>query len=244
MKKFIQSLIFFLATVTTVTAQQGTTLKGNVKDPAGQPVEAATITLLESNSKKLIKIGTTDKAGNFEIIQLPAAAILVQVSAIGFESFNSNEVKLGDNAIVELPPVQLKAAEKNLQGVTVTARKPMVATIWAASAASCSARNCTCRGVPVEPDVTFKWHIPGFNNAGDGGGTPEPSSAISTVPSRQVRRTATMSPIPRAGAWSSGGLGGAWAARSRSAANDHSRPEATSRTASSPPRVAATASQC
>lgn len=126
MKKFIQSLIFFLATVTTVTAQQGTTLKGNVKDPAGQPVEAATITLLESNSKKLIKIGTTDKAGNFEIIQLPAAAILVQVSAIGFESFNSNEVKLGDNAIVELPPVQLKAAEKNLQGVTVTARKPMV----------------------------------------------------------------------------------------------------------------------
>lgn len=126
MKKILPTLIAFLYCITALHAQQGATLKGKVQDPTGQPVEAATITLFENISKKLIKIGTTDKQGNFEIIQLPAAILSVQISAIGYESYNSSEVKLSENAIQELPLIQLKAAEKSLQAVTVTARKPMV----------------------------------------------------------------------------------------------------------------------
>jgi outer membrane receptor protein involved in Fe transport len=126
MKKLLPTFLSLLFSVTSLMAQQGISLKGKVVDAGGMAIEAATITLLESTSKKLIKIGTTDKTGSFELFQLPAMVVLVQVSVVGFESYQSEAVQLGENEMVELPVIVLKNAEKSLQAVTVTARKPMV----------------------------------------------------------------------------------------------------------------------
>jgi hypothetical protein len=101
MKKLLPTFLSLLFSVTSLMAQQGISLKGKVVDAGGMAIEAATITLLERTSKKLIKIGTTDKTGSFELVQLPAMVVLVQVSVVGFESYQSEAVQLGENEMVE-----------------------------------------------------------------------------------------------------------------------------------------------
>ncbi len=126
MKVFFITVLALLVAVTGAMAQNSTILKGRVTDQQNLPIQAATITLLEDSSKKLIKIGTTDKEGRFEFQQLPATFILVQISAIGFDSYATVVQPLKENTEQELPAIPLKQADKNLQAVTVTAKKPMV----------------------------------------------------------------------------------------------------------------------
>lgn len=126
MKKIISLAVSLLFLATTLSAQVAHSVKGIISDEKDQGIEAATISVLESTGKKLLKIGTTDKDGKFEINQLPSGSILIQVTAIGFEAYNSNAYVLSDGKLLELPAIRLKAAQKDLQAVTVTARKPMV----------------------------------------------------------------------------------------------------------------------
>jgi outer membrane receptor protein involved in Fe transport len=125
MKKISTIIILLLLGFTSLMAQNTRKLKGKITDQSNQPIEAATITLSDS-SNKLIKIGTTDKEGKFELQSLPNTYILVQISAVGYETIRYPVQNLNEKAELEIPAIQLKPADKNLQAVTVTARKPMV----------------------------------------------------------------------------------------------------------------------
>lgn len=107
-------------------AQNSSAIRGSVQNSQQQAIEAATVSILENGTNKLIKIGTTNKDGLFEVGQLPATTILIQITAVGYNIYNSDAHTLKEGTALELPVIQLSAAGKSMEAVTVTARKPMV----------------------------------------------------------------------------------------------------------------------
>lgn len=107
-------------------AQNDTKITGAVLDDTGQPIEAATVTVLQHPSKKLLKISTTGKDGKYELLGLNADSILIEISAIGFATSTIGPNAVGQTPELSIPAVRLAIADSKLQAVTVTARKPMV----------------------------------------------------------------------------------------------------------------------
>ncbi|HEY8397286.1 MAG TPA: TonB-dependent receptor, partial [Flavihumibacter sp.] len=107
-------------------AQNSSAIRGSVQNSQQQAIEAATVSILENGTNKLIKIGTTNKDGLFEVGQLPATTILIQITAVGYNPYNSEAHTLKEESTLELPLIQLSVAGKSMDAVTVTARKPMV----------------------------------------------------------------------------------------------------------------------
>ena len=103
-------------------------ISGNITDTRNQPVVAATITLLKADSSRsLVKTAISNKAGAFEIAQLAAGRYLLSISAVGFAAAESPAVELAAGKMrILVPVIQMAAATKELKGVTVTARKPLI----------------------------------------------------------------------------------------------------------------------
>ncbi len=111
-----------------LAAQNNAKITGQVKDAAGKPLNAATISLLRSADSSLVKAEVSDAGGNFEIIGVAAGSYFVTASHTSFQRINSNvfTVNAGDNFTV--PAMTLTSGDKQLQGVTVTGtyKKPLI----------------------------------------------------------------------------------------------------------------------
>ncbi len=108
---------------------QGKTGKitGTITDASQKPIEAATVQLLKADNKTLIKAAVTNKQGLYEIEKIAAGKYILSVSAVAFTSKNTEAVELtADKMSVQVPAIQLAASSKELSGVTVTARKPLI----------------------------------------------------------------------------------------------------------------------
>ncbi len=90
-------------------------------------VEGATVELLRSKDSSLAKTAIADKNGAVEIEGITPSTYLFRISAVGFAPTYSEafEVKEGQTATV--PSIKIAAKiEDQLQGVTVSARKPFI----------------------------------------------------------------------------------------------------------------------
>jgi iron complex outermembrane recepter protein len=118
------------AAVITATAHAQTkpgAISGTISNAANQPVDAATIQLLNAADKKLVKTAITDKAGVFTFDKIAAGKYLISISALGFEKKQTATVEVtAANTTVALPAVQLVAAAKGLSAVTVVSNRPFI----------------------------------------------------------------------------------------------------------------------
>jgi hypothetical protein len=89
------------------------------------PLPGATIQVFRATDTVLLKLGISNKEGQFDLTTLPTSEVLVKVSAVGYSEWWSQKtaLKAGNNAI---PTIQLQPAVKTMEGVTVVAKKPMV----------------------------------------------------------------------------------------------------------------------
>jgi outer membrane receptor protein involved in Fe transport len=102
-------------------------LKGRVLSPAKQGIEAATVMLLNAGDSALVKTNITDATGEFTFSQLKAGRYFVRVSASGFKPGASAPIDLQTGmATASLGAIELATADKSLEGVVVTARKPFI----------------------------------------------------------------------------------------------------------------------
>jgi iron complex outermembrane recepter protein len=127
MRKIYQWLLLAaIAFTTTASAQTTTSVTGSVEDNTGNPIANATVSLLSAKDSALVKAGITDKAGVFTIPLSREGNFYLQYSVIGFEKRQSAvfTVAAGETKTVE--KIQLTPASSNLQGVTVTSKKPMI----------------------------------------------------------------------------------------------------------------------
>lgn len=91
------------------------------------PVEGATIELLRSKDSALVKTAISDKAGLAEIDNLLPSTYFIRVSAVGLTTTYSNAFNIKDGETTSVPAISMAVkATSQLQGVTVTAKKPFI----------------------------------------------------------------------------------------------------------------------
>jgi hypothetical protein len=115
-----------LVSLSFVSQAQSGTVKGQVAG-AGRPVESASVGLLRAKDSAVVKMSVTDKNGAFGIENINNGRYLVAVQSVGFQKYYSEAFEItAAQPAYTLKTIQLQAAAKNLQDVTVSSKRPMI----------------------------------------------------------------------------------------------------------------------
>lgn len=126
MKTSISILASALLIGFQANAQNGGTVSGNVKDNTAKNLATATVSLLKAKDSSLVKTEIADANGHFEIKAKNAGTYLISYANLGFEKAYSKAFELKDNQKITIADISLQQAVKNLDGVTVVSKKPMI----------------------------------------------------------------------------------------------------------------------
>jgi iron complex outermembrane recepter protein len=121
MRKFLSLFATFILMAAAAMAQ---TVSGNVKDTEGKAVANATVSLHNAKDSAVIKLGVTDKDGNYKFTALKNGTYMVSASYIGYAAKYSPVFEVSGDATVPAFTLEKTAAE--LKGVTVVAKKPLI----------------------------------------------------------------------------------------------------------------------
>jgi hypothetical protein len=95
-RSFVCVVLTTFATL-TVTAQQITgNIHGTILDPSGALVEAATVTAKQIETG-LTRSATTDRSGNYLLVELPVGHYQLEVAAKGFQKYRQEGISLDVN---------------------------------------------------------------------------------------------------------------------------------------------------
>ncbi len=130
MNKIIVILMGAVFGLLSFAAHAQNNLNGNISGNTlafQKPVEAASVGLIRTKDSAIIKRAVTDKAGQFEIAKVDAGKYIVLVQAAGYARYYSEAFELSAaSANYTVKPVALQLAAKDLQGVTVSTKKPFI----------------------------------------------------------------------------------------------------------------------
>jgi iron complex outermembrane receptor protein len=126
MRQIFTLIGIFLLTGFAASAQTAK-ISGSIKDEGGKSLPAATVNLLRAKDSGLVKVAISDKSGQYEFINIKDGNYLLSVTSVGYgKSFsNSFEVSGSD---VTMSSLALQQNSKDMNSVTVTAKKPFVET--------------------------------------------------------------------------------------------------------------------
>jgi iron complex outermembrane recepter protein len=102
-------------------------VNGTVIDGSAKIIESATISLLRVKDSSVAKIAVANRNGQFSFENVAEGSYMVSISAVGHSKGFSEAFSISpSNLNVTLKTIELVALAKNLGGVTVTARKPLI----------------------------------------------------------------------------------------------------------------------
>ena len=108
-------------------AQTTAKINGSIKDGGMQKIiDAATISLLKAKDSSLVKMGLTDKNGDFSFEHIPSGKYLVMATSIGHRKIYSKPVDFDAAADVSVGVLQLETETKSLKEITVVTNKPFI----------------------------------------------------------------------------------------------------------------------
>lgn len=122
MKCFTVFLTVVLMTATGLNAQN---ITGRVKDADQQPVAKASVSLLKAKDSSLVKMNATQTDGSYKFEAMAPGMYLVATTSIGYTPVFSGPFELKE-ADVAVPDLVLQKAATQMQGVTVSGRRPLV----------------------------------------------------------------------------------------------------------------------
>jgi iron complex outermembrane recepter protein len=128
MRKFLMLLTAAL-TITMFSHAQTRTGKvsGHVIDGNVKTIESATITLLRSKDSSVAKLSVANKEGNFVFENVADGKYFVSVTAVGHTKGFSEAFEITEsNNSVKLKTIELVPAAKEMTGVTVVSKKPLI----------------------------------------------------------------------------------------------------------------------
>src|SRR5687768_7492167 len=102
-------------------AQQGPTISGRV---AAAEKIAATVSLVRATDSSIVK-STITKEAAFAFENTAAGQYLLVVTATGYRKIISPLIDL-KSVSIQVPDIQLQPQAQSLEGVTVTAKRPMI----------------------------------------------------------------------------------------------------------------------
>jgi iron complex outermembrane recepter protein len=114
-------LLFILAPLFAFAASAQ--IQGKVADADGKPLSGVTISLLKDSA--VVKLAVTKENGVYAFNGLKEGMYRISATHVGYAPVFSAPFVVG-NAAAIVPDIKLARATTNLQGVTVTAKKPLV----------------------------------------------------------------------------------------------------------------------
>lgn len=117
------SLLFLLTC--SLTQAQTYSIKGLVKTEANEAASFATISLKYAKDSSLAKADLADANGGFKLVGILPGKYFINVSSVGFETFDSAVITIVDSDI-SFEPFVLKNDANMLKEVEVKAIKPMI----------------------------------------------------------------------------------------------------------------------
>lgn len=124
-------MIVLMAAVGSVQAQnispQTASVSGKLISAEGKRMDYASITLLRAKDSSVVKGTLTNDAGTYVLDHIKPGMYVIRASAVGYQKAASPAFEVtGAVAIVMAPALKLEAAGRNLQGVTITAARPLI----------------------------------------------------------------------------------------------------------------------
>ena len=122
MRKLFTFLFRAMIISSAVSAQ---TISGIIKDQQGKALDKITVSLLRATDSVAVKFGATDKAGYYSFVGASAGSYLVKATSVSHTQMFSPTIVV-EGTDITVPQLTMAKAEKTIEGVTVTSKKPMV----------------------------------------------------------------------------------------------------------------------
>lgn len=127
MRKLLTIITLITLSFTSRAQVTNGKVNGTAIDGSAKIIESATISLLRVKDSSVAKIAVANKNGQFSFENVAEGSYLVSISAVGHSKGFSEAFEISpSNLNVTLKTIELVALAKNLGGVTVTARKPLI----------------------------------------------------------------------------------------------------------------------
>lgn len=131
MKTHITKLLYIILLLIAPAAvsAQGTKptagITGHLQNEQAKPMDYATVTLLRGKDSSVVKSTLTNDAGKYQFDNIIAGRYIIKATTVGYQPTYSPVLEV-DNEVINAPVIQLKQSSHNLQGVTITAAKPLI----------------------------------------------------------------------------------------------------------------------
>lgn len=102
---------------------QSSVLTGTITDPENQPIELASVVLLNLKDSTVVSYSITDSKGYFKITEPKKGPLLFQASSLGFQPFYKT-IQL-DGKLIDLKNINLEEDLSTLDAVTISAVVPI-----------------------------------------------------------------------------------------------------------------------
>jgi outer membrane receptor protein involved in Fe transport len=119
------AIVVLMGACFSAGAQTTSKVGGAVKDEQGNPIPAATISLLKAKDSSLVKVAVTDKSGLYEFITINDGAYLIAASSVGYSKAFSNSFEVSGSD-VSVSPFALGVVAKGMTNVIVSATRPFI----------------------------------------------------------------------------------------------------------------------
>ena len=121
MKFIFTSITLFISL--HLFAQQST-ITGNIK--AGGEVTGAIVSLIKAADSSVVKTNLCEANGSFVFSNVMAGSYLLSISHVGYVRFYTKPFPVEPNQKLQLEPISLLAASKDLTEITVTGKKQFI----------------------------------------------------------------------------------------------------------------------
>ncbi|RYG52950.1 MAG: TonB-dependent receptor, partial [Chitinophagaceae bacterium] len=116
-------LVFlFLFTSATVSAQK---INGVILNENKQPIPWATVSLISSTDSAVVKLATTDDKGSYSFADISFGEYKISATAVGLDNATTEVFSLLSDSVTA-PLLTLNKKATSLQGVQVTATRPLI----------------------------------------------------------------------------------------------------------------------
>jgi hypothetical protein len=104
----------------------GQQINGSIKDDQGKGINNATVSLLVAKDSSVSKLALTKTDGQFSFSDAKSGKYLITTSHVGYKPIYSAVIDFDGVSSVTVAALQLEKISKEIAGVTVTSKKPMV----------------------------------------------------------------------------------------------------------------------
>jgi len=118
--------LFLLLSLNLFAQNAPNSMEGVVMTEDGAPVDGAVVSVLYAGDSSVFKVLITESTGDFAVNNLKPGGYLLYITNMGYQNYWSSAFQIDSSTMLKLPALQLKIADRQLENVTIQAKKNLV----------------------------------------------------------------------------------------------------------------------